>query len=172
MKYYYPGLLLVALTSVFDSHPVYGQKFAILQKSGTGKEIYFKSGDEIRYQLKNEDHFRKDHIISVSDSGFQFHYYQILYHEVAKVDIKGKAWGNFNWNKLGMVVQIAGLGYIVIDTFNTTVVQGGDFEFDQNLWLTGGAIFLTGTALRFAQPKKITLGGRYRFRYLDLPLKY
>lgn len=171
MKQYYPGLLLLVLTSAFSLH-LHAQEFAILQKSGSQKEIYFKSGDKIRYQLKTDDHFRRDHIISVSDSGFQFHYYQVLFRDIAKVDIKGKRWGNFSWDKIGLIVQIAGVGYIVIDTFNRTVVQGNSFEFDEAVWITGGAMFLAGTAMRFAQPKRIKLGGRYRFRYLNLPLKY
>jgi hypothetical protein len=154
------------------ANPLYAQEFAILEKSGTEKKVYFKSGDEIRYQLKGEDHFRRGNIISVSDSGFQFHYNQILFREIEKVDIKGKRWGNFNWNKTGLLIQIAGLGYIAIDAFNSTVVQDASYEFDQSVWITGGTIFLVGTALRFTKPKKIKLGGRYKFRYLNLPLKY
>jgi hypothetical protein len=141
----------------------------VLQKHGTEKRIYYSSGDEIRFSLKIEDHFRKDHIIAVTDSGFQFHYHFIRFEEIDRVDIRGKKWGNFNWNSAGLMVQIAGLGYIAIDTFNKTVVQGEAFEFDKTLWITGGSIFLAGTAMRFLQPRKIMLGGKYGFVYLEIP---
>jgi hypothetical protein len=172
MNRFYMSILYLVLISFWHSFSLQAQEFGILEKTGTDKKIYFKSGDEIRYKLKNEDHFRRGHIISVSDSGFQFHYHLILFREIEKVDIRGKRWGNFDWNKTGLFVQIAGIGYIALDTFNSTVVQGETYEFDQSVWVTGGAIFLAGTALRFTKPKKIKLGGRYKFRYLDLPLKY
>ena len=161
-------LSVVVCFFLFDV-PVLGQGAAVLQKHGTGKRIYYTPGDEIRFSLQGEDHFRKDHIIAVIDSGFQFHYHFIGYEEIRTVDIRGKRWGSFDWNSAGLKVQIVGVGYIAIDTFNKTVVQGNTFEFDNTLWITGGSIFLAGTLMRFLKPRKIRTGGKYGFVYLEVP---
>lgn len=154
---------------LFIGISAYGQKYAVLHKIGSSKEIRYKSGDEIRFKLKNEDHYRRDHIISVSDTALHFHYSSISFLEIDKIDIRGKRFNTFNWKTIGTAFQIAGVGYVAIDSFNRTVVQGDTFEFDETVWITGGILVGVGTLIKLSQPKKVKLGLNYKLRYFEMP---
>jgi len=137
--------------------------------SNERKQIYYKSGDAIRYKLKLDDHFRKGTILSVMDTAMQFRNYIIGFREIDKIDIRGKNTGTFNWHQVGVYTQIAGVGYIVLDQFNKTVVQGSPWEFESDVWITGALIFAGGTFLRLAEPRRIKIGTKYRISYLVIP---
>jgi len=161
-------LLLIAFF-ILAGTLVNAQKYAVLHKVGTSKEIRFKSGDEIRFRLKGEDHFRRDYIISISDSALHFHYHTVSFIEIDKVDIRGRRFNTFNWKGVGTALQIAGIGYVAIDSFNKTVVQGDSFDFEEPVWITGAILAGTGTLIKLAQPRKVKLGPKYKMRYFEMP---
>lgn len=142
-----------------------------MEKTLTSKQIVYSSGDPISYKLKEEDFFRNDHIVALNDSAIEFHYNQILYHEIAQINIKGKRFGGINLKSIGTTAQIVGIAYIAVDQFNQVVVRGEDASFNEDVWIAGGAIFAAGTVLKMLSPKKIKLGGKYRIRYMNLNYK-
>lgn len=146
---------------------VNAQKYMVV--SNARKQIYYKSGEIIRYKLKTEDHFRKSAIISVTDTAMKIKNYIIGYDEIDKIDIRGKSTGTFNWSRLGGYMQIAGIAYIAIDQFNKTVVQGNPWEFESDVWITGAIIFAGGTILRIIDPRKVKIGTKYKIKYLIIP---
>lgn len=162
-------LFLLLFFSVVVFHQVRAQnEYIVVEKTLSNKQIEYSSGDEIKYKLLGEDFFRKDHIISLNDSSIEFHYHNILYSEISQVNIKGKRFTSFDIYNIGKYAQIVGIGYIAIDMFNKTVVQGQDAVFEEEVWIVGGMIFIGGTILKLCSPRKVKLGGKYRIRYMNL----
>ena len=158
--------------STFNLCDVNAQKeFIVVEKTLSNKQIVYSSGDKISYKLKGEDIFRTDHIVALNDSSIEFHYYHIMYNEIAQVNIKGHRFSGINYYSIGTYAQIAGIAYIAIDQFNQVIVRGEDASFNEGVWVAGGAIFLGGTLLKWIAPKKIKLGGKYRIRYMNLNYK-
>ncbi len=143
------------------------QEYFIIEKVINGNHIQYSSGDRITFRIKGEDHFRTDHIIALNDTAIEFHYYQLGYDEIDAVKLQGKRFTGFDFRQVGTYMQIAGVGYIAIDIFNKTLVQGNSFGFEKAVWITGAAIFAGGTFLKLFAPKKIRLGRKYRIRYLN-----
>ena len=162
-------LFLFLLFSVGLRHQITAQReYIVVEKTLTDKQIKYSSGDNISYKLKGEDFFRTDHIVALNDSSIEFHYNEILYHEISQINIKGHRFTRINYQRIGTFTQIVGIGYIAVDQFNQVVVRGEAASFNQDVWIAGGLIFLGGTILKLLSPKKVKLGGKYRIRYMNL----
>ena len=160
-------IAITILCSIF-SLSTQAQNILVLEKIGTKKKTTFKSGDLIRFKLKEEKHFRQDHIVSVKDSSLVFHYNKFGIDEIAQIDISKKDFTTVDVKKIGTLLQVAGLGYIAIDNLNRYVIQGEEYVFDESVWITGGVLFVAGTGLKFLKPKKFKVGGRYRLRITNI----
>jgi hypothetical protein len=157
-------ILIIVATECAEAQ----SEYLVLEKTFKKKQIHYSSGDNISYKLKEEDFFRTDHIISLNDTAIAFHYHQVLYHEIAEINIKGKRFTGANWRSIGSKLQFVGIAYIAIDQFNQVVVRGEDASFNQNVWISGGLIYLAGTIMKVTQPRKVKLRGKYRLRYMNV----
>lgn len=160
------SLLLLILTSL-SGHLEAQQKFIVVEKVFSSKQVVYSSGDDIKFKLKEEDFYRTNHIIALNDTAIEFHYYTIAYLEIDAIDIRGHRFGT-NLRGIGGTLQFVGLAYIAIDQFNQVVVRGEDASFNENIWLAGGAIFAGGTILKLLSPRKLKLGNKYRIRYMNI----
>jgi hypothetical protein len=160
-------IILPILLLLFCSHWAYSQKKLVLERVGKGQHIAYEAGDEIRYQLTFEDHFRKGIIASLGDNEIQFQHFSIHTDSIAAVDIRGRRFNKLNTYSLGAKLQFAGVGYILIDQFNTAVVQGNEFSLNTGVLVAGGSIFAAGTLLRILHKKKFKPGGRNKMYIAD-----
>lgn len=156
-------LAMVLLTDQVEAQ----QKFIVVEKVFSNKQVVYSSGDNIKFKLKDEKFYRTNHIVSLNDTAIQFHYYAIAYHDIDAVDIRGHRFGT-NLRGIGGTLQFVGLAYIAIDQFNQVVVRGQEVSFNENIWLAGGAVFAGGTILKLLSPRKLKLGGKYRIRYMNI----
>lgn len=160
---------LACVLSMYNIQYVEAQReYIVVEKTLSNKQIKFSSGDKITYKLWEEDIFRTDHIVALNDTSIEFHYTNIQYKDIAEVDIKGKKFSSFDLKSAGGKVQIAGVALIAIDAFNQVVVRGEEATFNQGIWIIGGSLFLGGSIMRWATPKKVKLGGKYKIRYMNL----
>jgi len=150
------------------THALNAQNILILEKTGTKKKTTFKSGDFIRYKLKDQDHYLQDHIVSVKDSSLVFHYNKVSINEIEAIDISKKRFAPIDLKKIGTLMQVVGIGYIAIDNLNRYVVQGEEYEFDESVWILGGSLFVAGTGMKLLRPRKFKVGGRFRIRVIDI----
>jgi len=151
---------------------LFAQNVLMLEKTGSNKRTFFKSGDEIRYKLENEDHFRRDYIVSLKDSSIVFHYNKIDIDEIEVVDISKKDFIKVNLKKIGTLLQVSGGFYILLDQFNKTVVQGKEWEFEEDVWITGAVLVAAGTAIKFLHPRKFKVGRKYKLRIININYTY
>lgn len=163
-------VLIFSLCFVFQA--IAQQEFLILEKTLTDKNIKYSSGDNITFRLKDEKHYRTDHIVALNDTAIEFHYNIIPYHHISHVNIKGRKFSGFSLRSLGTTAQLVGAAYIAVDQFNQVVVRGEEASFNEGVWVAGGLIFLGGSLLKWTQTRKIRLGEKYRLRYMDLSYKY
>lgn len=163
---------MLVLFCVFFQFSSHGQNVLLLEKSGTKKKTIFKSGDEIRFKLKGEKHFRQDHIISIKDSSIIFHYNKINLDEISEIDIRRKDFLDINLKQIGTLMQISGGMYIVLDQFNKTVVQGREWQFEEDVWVTGAVLLAAGTGIKFLHPRKFKVGGRYKLHIININYLY
>jgi hypothetical protein len=161
-------MITLAVALVNFQHASAQQEFIVVEKTLKNKQIIYSSGDKITFKLKDEDFFRTDHIVALNDSSIEFHYHNILYDEIAEINIRGKRFSSFNVQSVGTYAQIAGIAYIAIDQFNQVVVRGEEASFNEGVWLAGGLVFVGGTILKMLSPKKIKLDGKYKIRYMNL----
>lgn len=160
--------ILITLFLFVLSTYTLAQNVLLLEKTGTNKRTTFRSGDLIRYKLADEDHYRNDYIVSIKDSSLVFHYHKINIEEISEIDIRKKNFIDIDLEKVGSAMQIAGAGYVVLDNFNRYVVQGENYEFDNDVWITGGALIAIGTGVKFLKPRKFKVGGKYKLRIIDI----
>ncbi len=144
------------------------QEYLVLEKTMRSRQTVYSSGDDITFRLKGEDFFRTDHIIALNDTAIEFHYNSISYHEIDVVNTKNRPFPGLGPRKIGSMAQIVGLGYIAIDQFNQVVVRGEDPSYNDDVILVGGIIFAGGTVLKFLEPRKVHVGGKYRLRYMNI----
>lgn len=147
--------------------PILAQRAAVISKAGTEREVWYLAGDEIRFRLQGEDHYRRSTIQSVSDTGLVFQYFSIGFDEIEVVDLQGRRFAMFPFRSLGSVLLYGGVGFITIDWFNQKVVQGNDYEASEGLLIAGATAAVAGGTLLLFEPKKLRLGGKYRMRAID-----
>jgi len=147
---------------------VMAQHVLLLEKTGTNKRATYRSGELIRYKLKDERHFRQDYIVSIKDSSVVFHYHKIGLDEIDQIDIRKKNFINVEIDKIGTAMQVAGAGYLVLDNFNKYVVQGENYQFENDVWITGGALLALGTGIHLLKPRKFRVGGKYKLRIIGI----
>ena len=161
-------LIVFPLVLLSKEMAVAQSEYLVLEKTLTDRSVTYSSGDDITFKLKEEDFFRTNHIIALNDTAIEFHYYSVNYLEIEKVYMKRKRLSGFNLRQLGTYAQIAGLGYIAIDQFNQVVVRGEDPSYNEDVFFVGGCLFIGGTVLKFLEPRKVRVGGKYRLRYMNL----
>ena len=166
------GAFLGLIIVLFINNNLNAQNVLMLEKIGSNKKAIYKSGDEIKYKHIGENHFRQDNIVSIKDSSIVFHYNKIGLEEITEIDIRKKNFININLKSIGTKMQVAGAFYIVLDQFNKTVVQGNEWEFEQDVWITGAVLVAAGTVVKFLHPRKFKVGGRYKLHIININYIY
>ena len=145
---------------------VRAQRSAVITKAGTERQVWYSAGDEIRFRLHGEDHYRRSTIHSVSDTGLVFKHFSIGFSEIEVVDLQGRRFAMFPFRSVGSMLIAGGAGFVAIDWFNQQVVQGNKYEVSEGLLITGAAAVAAGGTLLLLEPKKLRLGEKYRMRAL------
>lgn len=75
----------------------------------------------------------------------------------------------FAWIKNGAIFQIAGGGYVALNTFNTVRDKERFFSKSNTPKLIAGAfVFLTGRVLQMTYHQHLTMGKKYHLEYINL----
>jgi len=75
----------------------------------------------------------------------------------------------FAWVKNGLVLQVAGGGYLALNAFNTARDKERLFTASNTPRLIAGAfVFLVGRVLQMSYRQHLQLGRKYHLEYIDL----
>jgi hypothetical protein len=163
MQNFCASILIASLALMFLPINLSAQKQLVILKKE--KVIHrFYGGDEIIFTLKSD---KKDKISSyvnnVMDTAFEAHDVIIPFYKVERIYIKKKTF----WHDAGMKFIVAGVGYFLIDQFNTAVIQNEDASLNQNVLIASTALVGAGASMLLLQKKYTKIGGRYRLMMID-----
>jgi hypothetical protein len=160
----YCVLLLIALLAL-TCLPINlsAQKQLIILKKE--KVVYrFYGGDEIVFSLKEDKKdVIKSYVNNVLDTAFEAHDVIIPYHKIARIYINKRTF----WRDTGPKLIVAGLGYFLIDLFNTTVIQDEEASLDKSVTITSSVLVGAGAAMMLIQKKYQTIGGRHKLMMVE-----
>ena len=137
--------LVVLLVSF--SRDAYAQKQLVLLK---GQKVILRlyPGDEIELKMRGNEDRIYSYVNNLYDTALMAHETLIPYSKIERIYFVRS---NL-LNKLGTALIIGGVGYFLIDQFNTIIVQGEDPNFDENV--TKSAVIMVGVGLPMMMIKK------------------
>ena len=137
--------LVVLLGSL--SRDAYAQKQLVLLK---GQKVILRlyPGDEIELKMRGNEDRIYSYVNNLYDTALMAHETLIPYSKIERIYFVRS---NL-LNKLGTALIIGGVGYFLIDQFNTIIVQGEDPNFDENV--TKSAVIMVGVGLPMMMIKK------------------
>lgn len=160
----YCALLLIALvaSTCLPINLSAQKQLVILKKE---KVIYrFYGGDEIVFSLKSDKKdVIKSYVNNIFDTAFQAHDVIIPYHKIERIYINKKTF----WRDAGPKFIVAGVGYFLIDQFNTTVIQDEEASLNKGVTITSSVLVGAGAAMMLIQKKYQKIGGRYRLMMIE-----
>jgi hypothetical protein len=87
----------------------------------------------------------------------------IPYHKIERIYIKKRTF----WRDTGPKLIVAGVGYFLIDLFNSTVIQDQEASLNKGVTITSSVLVGAGTAMMLIQKKYQKIGGRYRLMMIE-----
>ena len=140
------------------------QDYLVLEKMGTKKRYEYFPNDQITFQVTGEDSFRKDEIVTLTDSSIVFSTGVVLLKEIYRVKPPVTSWMMVT----GGTLVVAGVGYYLIDTFNQVIVSGNKYSNDENVLRTSIILTGTGASMILLSSKKVKLNKNWRVRTVDI----
>ncbi len=144
------------------------EPYLLLQKAGTQRTAIFREGDEIRFQLRGDNYFRKDLIQGLRRDTVRFHYYEIALTDFEVIDISKKRFQNFHFDSGGNKVIAAGLLFLAGDYINQKLIQDEPGGVSAQTWAISGGIIGAGFLMKLFRKRKFRPGGRFIIDIVDL----
>ena len=131
------------------------QDFLVLSRPGIKKNIKYYEGDEIIIKVKGSNHFQPQVIRDLKPDSVLFYGNFVHPDSIEVVDIRAIN----KPHKLGAASIIAGIGYLLVDQFNHTVVKARGWEVNETVlgtsaMLVGAGILIKKTKRRFFKVNK------------------
>lgn len=155
MRLYIISVLTIIL--FFQSNKAISQKYLLLRKVGRPYIITYNEGDYIRFKLKGERFFTKALIQGFEKGHIQFHYFRIKLDEIAEVDVSDKNFTVFSYRSGPGKLVTAGVGYLVLDQFNQTAIQGESFGISSQTAIVATSLTASGFLLKAIQKKRFKM---------------
>jgi len=152
----------VFLFIAISGHLAYSQKqLVVLNREKVLLRLTF--GDEIIYRLKGSKTVRTSYVNNLYDTALMAHETIIPFHKIDKIYFKQSTFGN----RIGMWLVIGGVGYFLIDQFNTVIVHGEDATIDEGVAKASGVMVGVGLPLMLIRKRSQRIEGRYRLLTVD-----
>jgi hypothetical protein len=159
-------LFIISFILLFISTHSFAQKYLLLDKIGSRHRVEIYPGETLRFQLKGEDHFNEAVINFLQDS--------LIILDVGVINVKEiHAIAKDRSIQSGIVansrlLMYAGIGIIIIDQFNTTVVAGDPPDINTGVVVAGGSLIVLHYLIQLAKRKKYVIRGNRRLKIVDL----
>ena len=160
VKKYFLCLLLIILCLPFGS--TYAQKQLVLLKREKVL-LRLNYGDDFNYRLKGSDITRYSYVNNLYDTAVLAHKDVVPFHKIDKVYFEHSSFGN----RFGTFLVIGGVGYFLIDQFNTVIVHGEKATIDENVAVTSAVLAGVGLPLMLIKKKSQRIGGKYRLLVVE-----
>ena len=126
---------------------MYGQKqLVLLKKEKVLLRLY--PGDEIIFKIKGGDARITSYVNNLFDTAVVAHELIVPFHTIDRLYFKHRSFAN----RIGTLLVVGGVGYFLIDQFNTIVVQGETATWNENVGTA--SIVMVGVGLPMMLIKK------------------
>ena len=146
--------LLVLMVSF--SRGAYAQKQLVLLK---GQKVILRlyPGDDIELKMRGNEDRIYSYVNNLFDTALMAHETLIPFSKIERIYFVRP---NL-MNKLGTALIIGGVGYFLIDQFNTIIVQGEDPNFDENVTKTSAIMVGVGLPMMLIKKKSQRMKAGY-----------
>lgn len=128
----------------------------------------FKEGEYIRFQRKGNHEFIRAMITGIYPGYFMLGEDTIYHHEVAKIDISHKTITSFKIASAGKALILAGVSLIVIDAFNTVIIQDRTYKVERGVGTASLTLVGVGALLQIFNNNYFKIGPRRKLASLNL----
>ena len=149
-------IIFLPLTHVFSQ-----KQLVLLQKEKVLLRLYY--GDEFIYRLKGSKTVTTSYVNNLYDTAVLAHKEVVPFHKIDKVYFKHSSFGN----RFGTFLVIGGVGYFLVDQFNTVVVHGEKATINEDVAVTSAILTGIGLPLMLIKKKSQRIGGKYRLLTVD-----
>ena len=150
--------MLLAFVGVFAQ----GQKQLVLL-SREKVIMRFNPGDEFTISLKGQRKKLESYINNLFDTAVMVHKTLVPLHKIDKIYFKQSGLLNL----IGKFLVVGGVGYFVIDQFNTVIVHGEKASIDEGVATTSAVMVGVGLPMMLIKKKSQRIGGRYRLMTVE-----
>lgn len=123
----------------------------------------YKEGEDITYKLKKEENYKTGYLVAVEDFFIITSKDTIQLINLDKIDLRGKSYDT-RLNVAGTALVTIGLGYYVIDQFNSIIVRKEGFNDREGSWLPAALATGIGLPLMMVKKKKHHIGWKYKLK--------
>ena len=149
--------ILVLLICLLPTAAAFSQKQLVLLKREKVL-LRLNYGDDFNYRLKGSKTMRYSYVNNLYDTAVLAHKDIVPFHKIDRIYFNHSSFGN----RFGTFLVIGGVGYFLIDQFNTVIVQGEEASIDKNVATTSAILAGVGLPLMLIKKKSQRIGGKYR----------
>ncbi|MFY0591251.1 hypothetical protein [Roseivirga sp.] len=150
--------LFFILGLLFCFQSISAQSYMVVRKKGSARRYEYRPGNYLVYLQKGNTQFFRDRITEFADSTIVLENNILRLNQIQTINVS-EAFSNRApiWRGVEDVLPIAGIGYLALDIFNDSVIDGNPISLDEGVTTTSGALVLTGFALKWMRRKKVDL---------------
>ena len=150
--------LFFILGLLFCFQALSAQSYMVLRKKGSVRRYEYRPGNYLVYRQKGNEAFFKDRITQFVDSTIVLENNILRLSQIETVDVSN-AFSNRSpiWRGAEDALPAIGYGYLALDLFNNSIIDGNKFTFDEGVTTTSALLVLTGYSLKWMRRKKIDL---------------
>lgn len=148
-----PRIFLVIL--LFCSYHFGSSQSFLYLKKLTGKQsVVYKTGDEILFQLKGDDHFSQGIIESFGEDYFVIHETEIKLTDIYRYDVRGLTGDHFNYQVSSNTLLVAAGLLPLAELANQQVSgSGDDTGIHHSVWVTSASLIAGGLIIKWMEPR-------------------
>lgn len=156
MKFFVICLFVLSLAALREA---YAQKQLVLLK---GQKVLLRwyPGDEIELKMRGNEDRIYSYVNNLYDTAVLAHETLIPFSKIERIYFVHPEPKLLN--KIGTALVIAGVGYFLIDQFNTVIVQGEDLAIDENVATTSAIMVAAGLPMMLIKKKSQRMKAGFR----------
>lgn len=146
---------------------IFAQKYLVFDKPGLVKRVRFHNGDQISFRLAGQKGFQQDVIVDIQSSNLILENAGAIHVDsITHFAMKNQnGFAKFR-SVLSGVLVTAGIGYLIIDSFNN-VIDNRDV-FDKNTIAVAVPLVVTGLIIKPWAKRKHKIANNKRLFIIDM----
>lgn len=160
------SFLLIFFCGTLSNRARAQEPFLLLKRTNSLYQITIFEGEEIRFRLHGDKHYRQDHILGLKGNEIRFHYYSVNLDDIQSIDVRSRNPRSFFRSGPGKLI-FAGVALIGIDQLNQVVVRDEPAGVSTGIAIVSGSLIGAGILLKVIDRKYFRPGKKSIIRIVD-----